>query len=231
MIESNELRLCVPKVNSAAQNTEIGVEETIKFFNGNLSFGTGSLLIFDLFDKFKVVFEDAHKIEAENLVDGVLTIDRSNIDTNIWNPFLLSYKVNEAQSPVSVDISKNKISVKIMAKSTQLDDLKLNIKISEQSSRMRLNLMPNNLSHAAKYENETKIVWKIEYPRFGSSYILTFTGKCLNFKVLEIEASYTISDELCSGLVFKIISLSKNGSKLNSVPVIKKSKIKEFISL
>ena len=224
------MHLCLPKINSALQPTEILAEEKVEFLNGEFSSGMGSFMVFDLFDNLIIEFGNAQKIETENLSDGILEIDRNNADTNIWNPFILCYKLKEAQSPICLKTFERTIVMKMRSKYVLVDDLIFKINISDQSSRKGLKLIPNNLSHTAKYVSETTIVWKIEYPRYGSSYILEFTGSFPNFNIVNIEASYLILDELCSGLVLKKNILSKNNTKLHSIPMIKKSSIKEIIT-
>ena len=231
MSESKILQLCVPKVNSASQITEIVSEEKIEFSNGEFSRGTGSFTIFDIFDSLKIEFGNFQKINTRTLSNEVLKIDRDNTGLNIWDPFILKYDIVEAQSPIHLKNINNLLELKITSKSIRVNDLTINVIISAQKSRVNLILVPNNLSHSAKYENETKVVWKLESPKYGSNYTLSFTEFQSSFRIISIESSYLIVDELCSGIFIKKCVLTKNNAKISSIPIILKSKIKEMIIL
>lgn len=230
--ESNSLQLRLPARNSASQATEIVAEEKVEFMNGKVICGVGYIVYLDIFDSLMIEFGNYQKINTDTLSNGILKIDRNNSDMNIWNPFIMNYNINDdTQSPIHIEKFNDSFIFKLLSKSTHIDNLRLYIRIQDDPrSRARISLLPNNLSHAAKYEDKAKIIWKIEYPRYGSNYILSFSELNSNFSILSIEASYWILDELSSGLFVKNTILTKHNNNFKKPPVryIKKSKIKEI---
>lgn len=178
-----------------------------------------------------IEFGNSKMINKETLSNGIFKIDRNNSIANIWNPFVMNYIINDAQSPIHIKKSNDSFVLKLISKSTRVNDLRVYIRIQDLRSRVRLSLMPNNLSHTAKYEDESKIIWTIDYPRYGSNYILSFTELHSNFSILSVEASYLILDELCSGLFVKNIILTKDDLRKTPAQFIKRSKIIEKFTL
>lgn len=221
--------LGMPKANGnlLKSKTDFLMDETLEFENGCFIKGHGSVSFMNFFDKIELYLENSVFIDDHYLNNGKFELARKTPSINLWDPFILNYKVKTAKSPISVSICENNmIRIKFNNCSLKIDALKLHIYTNCQGLKPIVEIEPRNLSHKISSNCIDQFIWQIESPRKGSEYALSFSKCPSDFKVSRIETAYSC-DGLASGLIVKLAELDIDSTKVFNNPIVFKTKINE----
>lgn len=212
---------------------EMFAQESLKFYNENILSGKGIILYPNIFHQINIEFSKENHIDFKDkcVKEGKHEISRPNSEVYLWDPIIMSYVIKSASSPLSVLHSNQSLKIKLKSAATKVKSLKLEIFISDQSSRPQLKLLPQNLSHRTNFVKNDFIKWEIESIYYGSEYSMIFTNCIECFKIKRIEVSFIVIDELSSGFEIgkcnvKLKSSSKYLKSLN-VPIKIQSVVEE----
>lgn len=159
---------------------------------------------------------------------AVFVWDRAHADGHLWNPMLMRYTSSAFVRLVLLSVTSAEIRVRgNLPAGLSASDLIVAVHFRPTTTRPRFTLSPQNLSHLASFDQEDRLVWRIEGVCECAEYSLRLadgTGQ-----VVRATASYRANGILASGLFVTEYSLDDDPAR--NVAIVYETQVEETLEM